>query len=182
MGTNKKTAGFGMIGIILLSAVVIALGFVGWRVYDAHYGQKQPDVAASKQTPVDANAGYVVIKEWGVRIPLSEKTKGMTYAIDGSNAFAFVSTPRLDELAKQNSECAEAYKSVSIGRIKLGDDYMGKPLTESDLGRTWVKIENYYYYSGVAQPCFGGSQAAVTEIGDIRTALIESIKSVERAR
>ena len=176
-----KQSGFNVVPLVILGVIAI-MGFVGWRLYESQRSKTETTASTASNTHGQKTAEsekYLVIKEWGVRIPLKSKTAQVTYTHDASGAFARLSTPRLDELSQQNAECSEANKSVSLVRIKLGDHYMGRALVESDISPTWVKIDDHYYYYAVGQPCFGGSQAVVAEIGDIRNALIDSIKLVQ---
>ena len=78
----KAQKGFGLVEIIIIIAIVGLLGVAGWLVYDR---QKSPTTADSSaqtaQEPVakpDPNAGYLVIKEWGVKIKMKDAAK-VTY-------------------------------------------------------------------------------------------------------
>jgi len=87
-GTNNKQAGFSIVEIVL---TVVAVGMVvgaGWFAYqhnkpkagnaapDTNQSTNNPDIGQPKPT-----VAYLEVKEWGVKIPLSESIKDAYYVV-----------------------------------------------------------------------------------------------------
>jgi hypothetical protein len=186
----KKTSQSGSAIIIVMATlfVVGVVGFVGWRVYDKTTTKKVVIVspaATPKAASVETNSnksasadvaqqtnnqGYLVIKEWGVKIPTSEKTSGMTYSLGANYDGVLVTTDALK--AVSDSTCTA--NNVVIVRGKASnkvpsaiDDpsnptfsqaYSSSVITETDYSyhSFKVKIGEYYYLP----PNFGGASCA----------------------
>lgn len=152
-----KQKRFGIILTIVAVAVLIVSGVVGWSVYFGKQAlnnsaaqstsqtpqQKQitstpPNTnSQAQQVPVDPNAGYVVIKEWGVRFKVVAGLEGVEYAIKGTDmGMAIFST---EALAKHGENCGVGSNSREpLGEIKRSKT----PLPSNEqLGQ----IGDYYY-------------------------------------
>jgi hypothetical protein len=89
----KKQNGIAHIGMLLSAVVVMGvIGTIGWKVLHGSVANGSPPIATSGATTnkkVESTAkttkseGYaLVIKEWGVEIPLSSKDSGAYYTVD----------------------------------------------------------------------------------------------------
>lgn len=99
--TNAK--GFSIVAVILVIAVLVALAFGAWFVWqknqdDAKDNNKSSQNGNSNQPnnnqnePADPSEGgkYLVITEWGVRFPLPEELRGdISYFVDNKAAKDF---------------------------------------------------------------------------------------------
>ncbi len=95
---NKNQSGLGTVEIILILVIVGILGTVGWFVYDRNHiktssgsanstntitATSKPDATPKIQTD---STKYLVVKQWGVKIPLSSNVKGLNYKIGNNDA------------------------------------------------------------------------------------------------
>lgn len=185
----KKNAGFGVVAIILIAAVLILVGLIGWRVYVANENnykstanhQNGVGQAPGSESEYSTNTGgYTEIAEWQTMLPKTASGERISYRMDASQQFAYITTERLNGLANASVECKGAGQSISISRAKPGDDHFGSPWTEDELGRVGKKVGDYYYYAVLGQPCFGDPGFVTPEeIAQIRKDLSDSIKQVQ---
>jgi hypothetical protein len=90
--TQNNQAGFGAIGLIVVLAAVLAIGATGWLVYQR--GKAGPTKATNAaDQPTNSNhplakepktSATMKIKEWKVKIPLSENIKDAYYVVGSS--------------------------------------------------------------------------------------------------
>ena len=75
---NKHQNGFGIVGILVIVAVLGIAGVIAWRV-----STMQPSSQTTQtNTPTQASKPYLTIKEWSVKIPLSATVAGAYYEVD----------------------------------------------------------------------------------------------------
>ena len=132
---------------LIATLVVAALAVSGLVVYQHHKPGDTANSAATSLTKTttqttqaskpDSNSGYLVIKEWGIKIKLADADK-VTYTIGGTpngssgNADAVVSwaTLQLSDSVSASSQCRPlgyeveqllgATNSANIGRYSYG--------------------------------------------------------------
>jgi hypothetical protein len=183
---TPKESGFSLGVIVLIVLIAGVMAIAGWRIHEtnknnAHdqasnqsLNQNNPSKSQQDQSSKsDPNAGYVVIKEWGVRF---KPVAGLT----GIEYFKSVQTPngvdRFDfstaGLIKREPHCGEIGFS-SVQRTS-------EPLTiyEKSLG----KIGNYfYYYFGAAGACSQQSSNYALE-SQQRQLVQQSLISIEMSK
>lgn len=161
----KNSAGFSPVIIILIIAAITILGVVMWRVYDASQSEpegsgsadsvqqsQQPEANTHQPSPTstDSNAGYVVIKEWGVRFKPVEGLSEVVY-FKPSNLESDVFTFTTNTLAHASTACSKASDTIVLGLITR--------TTQSNpaYGGILAKIgEHYYQYRGPQAACSTG--------------------------
>ncbi|HET8708789.1 MAG TPA: prepilin-type N-terminal cleavage/methylation domain-containing protein [Candidatus Saccharimonadales bacterium] len=103
---NKREQGFSVVEVLVVLVVVAVIGSAGFVVYNRGKHDGKADNAqttsATKQTTKDASAKpadesattYLDIKEWGVKLPLSDALAGATYQL--KNGYAYVTVKSLE--------------------------------------------------------------------------------------
>jgi hypothetical protein len=89
---TKNQKGFSAVEGLLIAVIVCMLGGVGWYVWhsqqqaDKAYSQTaNSSVALKKASSTNTSAAkYLVIKEWGVKLPLSSDDVGANYVYDSA--------------------------------------------------------------------------------------------------
>lgn len=185
--TNNKQSGFGAVVVIVVIVVVAILGYAGYRIYTAQTNKPantnsttnndqtanttQNSNTQTGTTTTDPNAGYVVIKEWGVRFKPVSGLSGVEYALTDENT-AQLTTSQLEAL---DPNCS-AQKYPVLGGIVRSTN--ASVASSKSLG----KIGNYYYYYYTPQ----GVCSDQSSTRDIQTAslayLKDSLQSFEAAK
>lgn len=151
----KNESGFSPVEVILLVGIIVSLGAVGWLVYDRQQSESDSTVVnnSSQQDKPhggdesglgDARsaAGYMTIKEWGVKLPLTEAVKDATYFAhtdaDGSRHIYL----SLASLAGTDCAASDGGGVAAYSRFKA--DKVAEPyvITEAT-----PKIGEYYYFA-----------------------------------
>lgn len=150
---NQK--GFGFFYWLMLLILFLLLGFFGWYVYSQKKNNKAKPSSSSSQnqqqnTPA-AEAKYLVIKEWGVRVKLSDSTADAYYLIkqDAPN-YAYLSLTALS-----NTDCAANKTTLGVyTRINslndVNNDSAGadsKTYAQGGYGTSPTAGGKYYYYN-----------------------------------
>ncbi|HUY53152.1 MAG TPA: hypothetical protein VMV24_01080 [Candidatus Dormibacteraeota bacterium] len=79
---HRFEAGFSLITILLFIVVIIAVSTVGMLVYrHYHISKTIPSVVTHSRNTL-APQKYLVIKEWGVELPLSSPTTTSYYVVN----------------------------------------------------------------------------------------------------
>lgn len=191
---KKNEKGFSAVEVLLVLVVIGLLGGAGWYVWQSKNKNDQSTTSTSqadskrennKEAPKDevATAKYLTIKEWGVRLKLSDNIANATYRFEKPDyQWVYLTTPRLNELAQQTPECSAAKESITLNRAKPGDDRFGSPWKESELQEIGTKWGDYYYFGEGGQPCFTDKQdfQMPEEISQIRVSLGNAIKTIEK--
>jgi hypothetical protein len=183
--------------IVLLVTVIAVAGFGGWYVWHKSHA-KTPTTSSNntQQTPTthktapptaDPSEGgkYLVIKEWGVRIPLAEELRGdVKYGVftfsGGDQAIYFASK----KLAAHSSggACDLASENDSSGQgISGGTIAVSRSKTKSEVSdqRSFYQAAGYWY---TVEPSNGGACYQVDtgqEKGAFNTRMHEAIKQLE---
>lgn len=192
----KSNKGFGVVEIIIVVAAVVVLGLVGWVFYNSFANQETNETANStdggnskqnssteKSDSSQAETKYLVIKEWQVKLALTDSITDARYEAKSDNPkYISLTTAKLVDLSKQYDECDIAKEGVAVIRSQPGDDHFGSPWTKSDLDAIGKKVGDYYYWVDVGQPCFSADNDFVVpkEISAIRSQLAKSIGTLEQ--
>jgi hypothetical protein len=114
---SNKSRGFSALETIIVVIVVVALGLGGWYVW-----QRNPETPVD-QSDFSENGSYLVIKEWGVEIPLTEEIADAYYEFRSDNLAEYVALydASFDRLKNSNGvSCGgdNAFQLYSITRAK----------------------------------------------------------------
>lgn len=145
MKNNQK--GFGVVGALIVIAIVALIGFAGWYIW-----QKNSDKNNSKQTNnskqnksyspkenEDKNKDeYLDIKEWGVRFKLNDVAKGAYYSIRDDGQYADIYHKDFDALKNTNGVPCKGEVLFVVGRY---DDTSLEELTN----REKISVNDYVY-------------------------------------
>jgi hypothetical protein len=150
---HKNQLGFGAVEALIIIVLIGLAGGGGWYVWHTKHNKsaahhttttvkttntpKTSTKASKTPTPVPAdNSGYLVIKEWGIKMKLEDASK-LTYTMHGTpngspNADALTSyaTLRLNDSVATSDACREVGMSVSqttaaTNATKVGNYYYG---------------------------------------------------------
>jgi prepilin-type N-terminal cleavage/methylation domain-containing protein len=159
MKSNQK--GFSVVEILIVIVVVGLLSAVGWLVYDrqknkvddkpvTHTSTTQKEETPKQETAKpDPNAGYLVVKEWGLRFKTPSGLTDVKYVIH-DDTLAFFAKPTgsnvqyvtdYEKYADSNFRYATGvlYRSTSSTKLFAGD-----------MTREGKKVGDYYYYTNWA--------------------------------
>lgn len=174
MRSYHKGSAHVVVIIILVVALVGALGFVFYQNFIEKKPAEQKTADTAKDTPAKTDTtpkadetNYLVIKEWGVKLPAEGVLEGAAYYTDtvqntdGSEQLAvYLTTTKLRTLAKcDSSEASCASAGGALERGKADDTFYG------GAGQSIGKYKDYgtrvgdYYYSRT------GPQASSFEAG-----------------
>ncbi|HXH26673.1 MAG TPA: hypothetical protein VNG90_02170 [Candidatus Acidoferrum sp.] len=180
---NKTQSGFGVVEIIIAVLVVAALAYGGYRLY-GHFSKpaatSNTNSSQVTTTPTDPNAGYVVIKEWGVRFKPVSGLGELKYALRNSDSTVVFST---QQLIAADAHCDAQNSSYSgIGSITRTTTGSAAPFG----GTLLTTVNGYdYYYEGAGQAsCITdpNNLAGKTLLQTTDTEFSDSIKSLEAAK
>jgi type II secretory pathway pseudopilin PulG len=113
MKNKNKNKGFTIIELLLVFSVIFFISSIG-----IYISKKEKPTNNSKK-PVDQTK-HIDIKEWGVKIALSDKADNVKYSVDNKKTpteIAFTSDD-LDNFVKKNPECVNANHFVHLSRTK----------------------------------------------------------------
>lgn len=197
-------SGFSLVVILLVLILVAVVGFAGYYVYNTQQNKKdtasQPatdkkltsaNPAATPAAPTAQDTQkYLVIKEWGVKVPLAKNIEDATYyyrAFEDGGSAVYVSTKTIS--AKYPDCAADKTTVYAYGRFnnpnernELVDKTMG------ELNPNAPKVGNYYYYAIHPQAyCFETLNKTDKEIDAIQKneiqplmdSFVEAIKKVQ---
>ena len=201
--SSKNQSGFITIAIAIIIAIAL-LGLVSWELYSNYFNKPSTKLGnqTSSQTnsptqqtnppnqptqpaqPVDPNAGYFVIKEWGVRFKPVSGLTGLVYIMRNtdnvSNTIADFTTPQVSALdPKCDPSKPNGYSG--LGSISRFSTTSTQPTTGGRL-LTTISSYNYYFDQPQADCAFDASNAAQTTLSNTATEFSNSIKSLEAAK
>ena len=168
MKQRDRQSGFGRVEIVFISFVIAAVAVTGLVLYQRHTPSNaknsaatgpnqtttQPQSTTTAQT-AQATAQYLVIKEWGVKIPLSGNIKDAYYTVPlgiSRNADGRPSGITLG-LTSLNNACGTVASSGSGADRALGEIVRTLPTEHepvsgklySQLNPDGTTIGSYYY-------------------------------------
>jgi len=183
---NQK--GFAAVEAVLIVIVIALVGGSGYFVWKAQkvvnttysnaskVAQSTPEKVTKKTNTSPQPQSYLVIKEWGVKVPLSDAIKDAYYIYtpktQGSGGYV-----RLSLDAFKGTGCAA--DSTSIGeysRLQKGDDDgFGNPFTPTE---STPLVGSYYYeFIGAQAACSDDSAVSAKSLA-ARAGFQQAIKSV----
>jgi Tfp pilus assembly protein PilV len=163
MRQREHQSGFGTVEILLVVLVVAVLSVTGLVLYHRHKPSNAKNSAATSQTQTtstqsqstittqtqQAATDYLTIKEWGIKMPLSN-TIGDAYYVVATNS---TGTMWLGRTALNTGDCKASQANTTTSEITaIGalvrvaptdiDPVQGKPYSQLYPG---VTIGNYFY-------------------------------------
>ena len=169
---NKRQSGFALIEGLLIILILAIIGFGGYYVW---HTQKQTDktldtAAATSQKAASTSAQastqkYLLIKEWGVKVPLTSADQDAYYVIKPDRP----DTAYLSLMKYQATECSA--DNTSIGAYfrftkDQTDDLNGNTLLSENPNAS--KVGNFYFGSIHAQAaCSTTSDSAEPSQSDV---------------
>lgn len=193
----KEETGFTAIEMLLCLIIVILITFVGYYIYNAQKNtdaiNKAVSTAASSPVPkttrklATSTAGYLSIKEWGVKLPLSSDTNDAVYSkTSGESTAAGIPQPDGDYAYLSLQQFA-SNPSCSVDRGTLGaiTRFTAKTPDPVNPGGTLLadspnatKVGDYYYqFESSKSGCYSDAKTA-TQAAKSRDAFIQAIKSI----
>jgi len=177
----KNQKGFAVIETALILVIVAIIGGTGYYVY--HVNSKETKTlntaqAADNATQPKSTTGksqaqpqkYLTIKEWGVKLKLNSQSQDAYYVPTPKKPNSvYISSRKLDTFGAQHPECNAVNRSITLSRLKPGDDNVvgiGGPATVQDLEQEGTKAGDYFYVETTAQPCFGSQTGKVNKLGN----------------
>lgn len=160
----KSQKGFGLVPFLLILLLVTAVGFTGYYVYNQQTKKTEKSEVAGDSltkitttpspsttpkatvapaaTPTPDTQKYLVIKEWGVKVPLSSGIQNATYKIETSNnEYVYIQNPSL------TTSCPH-----SIGTIWRTDKSSYTELVDGTTKQGIKQGNNYFYYYSSVNP------------------------------
>lgn len=179
----SKEKGFNAIAIVLIVVAVAVLAFVFWRVWDA--GKQKPSGPNDNQQstqqeqahgPVkqtDPNEGYMVIKEFGIKIKLSDDIKDAIHHYDDSNQSypkATISTQSLVNIS--NGTCSPEVSNALGAIVKASEQNPAN-------GDLILQINNdYLYYRSPTSVC-SQDQSALKKLSELSNSISSAIDTAQ---
>lgn len=168
---HKGNQGFSAVEVVIALFVLAAIGIGGWYVWHAQSNTadkksitttRQHENGEVKDDSSERGA-YFVIKEWGVRFPLSDDLKGdIKYGLfvrnDYDSQVAYF-TSRTVAAIKPGGQCDVVPREETFGEGQSGG-FMAVERTsiapEADNHRVVYQADGYWYITDSSQggPCF----------------------------
>jgi hypothetical protein len=176
---NKKENGIALARMLIILVLIGLIIFIVWRGFDAANQQRNQQTNATthpSKIQTDPNAGYVVIKEWGVRFKPANGLTGSEYfkpKIDVADSI-FITTEELSRLEKR---CGKDSDMIGpLGLLKRSRE------AKAEFGIVVATINGYtYQYRGSDAACSESKENEALE-AKTRQLISESIKSLEAAQ
>jgi hypothetical protein len=185
--------GFGVLEGVLIVVIVGFLGFVGWYVWhskkstDKTYNAPISTVPTNK-TFASPKEQALIVTEWGVKVPTSSASNGLSYSLSNLNAVTNAKgsfrTKQLDALWPScitnsviilRGQASDTYPSIGTSQVTFKEQYDSlQSSTDIDWTHTVKpkKIGDYYYIQ--SQP---GAVCSPKPDGDPQeNQIIQSIK------
>lgn len=151
---NENEKGFGVIGLIIVLAVVGLAVVLGWLFFDKQrqiIEEKATNSQDSKQSTEisnDSDSGYLVIKEWNLRFKVPDGLAEVQYRIHPDGGYiVFYGKP-----TGANVKYEDGYDKVrdndfwyTLGRLQRFENEQKN--YDNNRGLSGKKIGTYYYYS-----------------------------------
>jgi hypothetical protein len=162
----EKQKGFGVIPVVAAVIVILAIGFVGWHTMHSNKTAKKNDATTTSPAPPPASpatntsptqsptSGYLIINEWGVKLPLTSGVYDAYYVVSTNNKDpnGDPNTMWLGLKSLDDSGCAAAQANTG-GAYPLGalmrtaadatDPLSGEPVKQRY--PNGAVVGNYYY-------------------------------------
>lgn len=167
MKIRNNSKGFGVVEVLLAVLAVVLLSGAGWYVYTNSIDSKDStdskasDSKSSSQTKSEEakETKYLSIKEWGIKLPLSEEITDAYYVVStSSNTDGKPDTVWLGLKSLDASGCSAAQANAGgdypIGAIIKSapdekDPVSGESATQVNPDGVTINGQYYAYHSGI---------------------------------
>lgn len=188
MRHKARQHGFGVVGILVTVATLAVIGTAGWFTYQ-HNRVRPTGATAGTQTTNQSDAqqttdtqtpavAYLDIKEWGIKLPLTDSIKDAYYVVaTNSTDTMWLGLTSLDDkgcgvsLGNQDGASAPIAALVRVSPTEM-EPVKGKPYSEVYPG---VTIGNYFY--GYVSGTNNKTCAPASTLQSIDSAFTSSVKS-----
>lgn len=184
----QKQSGFAVLETLLL---VVVLGLIGGTGYYVWHSKQSTDKTLqntnavstvptiTKKTPntptQTTTAGYLAIKEWGIKLPLSTEISDATYEFE--NGYAYLSTKSLSGtdygLEKDNLGAVGMFRFTADEKDPTSD-----ALWLSETGDTAGHVGKYYF-GGIASKPGEQPESVADKASAVITAFDTAIKNAQ---
>lgn len=178
MKINSRQDGFTIVEALLILIVIGIIGFTGWFVWHgkrATYKDLKASgtdqTVASQYKTVDGQK-YLLVRDWGVEVPLSGTISSLTSKLESDGTVHFIYAPL------RGTSCTVGGDVGVMTRFTASDvdSYSGKKMTA--LYPDAKIIKNYYY--AAVPPDNGCDDAALqAKLDSTRQPLISAIGAVQ---
>ena len=194
MKYNKNQFGVAHLAAILVIVGVIIIGLVGWQVWSAKNDKKVQNTSSTsgelsqdksttsnqstKKIAKSTTQKYLDVKEYGLRLALTDGIEDAYYTINPSPPLTAAGTPYLS-IHKLDSY-PNCKIMAPISRAKVGDEEVGITLTQEYLEKiSSIKIDEYYYW---ITPSKGTSCINDTQDSSKDSREVKAIKAFSEAK
>ncbi len=187
--TKRDQSGFSVIEMSIVAVVVAILVATGWLVYQHHkpINTKNSAATSQTQTTTQPTTHYLTIKEWGIKLPLSDSIKDAYYipgisskGTDGLPNQLWIGFKSLDGngcTATSNSGPALIFRALPTNT----DPVSGQLLTQKyPNGAT---VGSYYYgYEDFTTSSSNTCKASQITLQTVHAALTNAVKGIVAAQ
>lgn len=177
----KRQNGASIVAFTVAIGFALLVGIIAWRLasqerHQSGYQQKTPATAGPQ---VDPNSGYIVMKEWGVRLKPQEGLQGVVYVVGSQRSVKGDNiTFTTQELAAFGDACAGKVD----GFTPLG--MLVRDAVELEVPAYFEKKIGGYYYAYVAPQASCSEEMAARQIQErvVNPLFKPSIVTLEAAK
>lgn len=180
----KNQAGFGAVGIILIVLVIGVIGVTGWYVWRSIDKGSTENNSANRDgnthdqvdpLPDPTEGGrYLVIREWSIRIPLTDELKGGTYIIEDDDTASL----HLELMADKANDCSSQVVIKRYSNEGLANSDLAESVKES-IKQDWSYSEGKYYVAIGSQAACSQDQTIQVQADMIRREWVRAVKEIE---
>ncbi len=184
--TRRASEGFGLVGIAFVATVLLVAAFLVWRVYgntSNHTSTPSAEQSTSTATTKSPESKrYLEIKEFGIKLTLSNEIKDAVYYYDATNTYPLVRVSTQTLIDKSGGTC-DPKVSSPFGTIRRTLDPTqpdGSVLKPN--GSTVFQFEgSYYVFTTPNQAC--SSNAVIANLETMQLASFkEAVKTMQSAK
>lgn len=157
---RKTSSGFSLVILLITLVVLAGVGFAGWYVWKQNHTENKNTTSSSastqtssssKQDSTTSKQKYLVITEWGVKIPLSSEISGAYYKLEvQDNAeYARIYDAGFDNLKNSDGvSCVDSpFEIYVIGRTTPAKVAAASSSTEPEFKK--YPFTNDYLFNGL---------------------------------
>lgn len=174
---KERQGGFGVVEGLLIVGVVVVVGLVGWRVYEA--SQQKVNTQQSVETPqVETPQTYAVkFPELGVQMVVGERIKDITTSLDSQYDSTVTLSLSTQGLTQRDAYCAAT--AGPLGRLhKVEGRYPENPTVDNSRGVLVKQFETYYIGMNNPQAACSEDDATLQYAESLRREFVDSLKTI----
>ncbi len=197
MKIRNNQSGTGVLEALLILVIVGILGFTGWFVWSsqksandtynntdksdaltAAEGKAKADNSSAATNSKLIKADYLVVKEWGVKIPIDESLSGLVYTYERFEDGRYLPAFNFESILG-GAECGGPGAVAYMIRFRANEtsSITGELLTATYTGA--VRIGDYFYAASLPQAACSNNQAIQSKINDARGPISKAIEAVQ---